>query len=281
MTDLDNRTLLYRVLGTVGIDQDGRHYSLTAMKPRTILSLLMLNANEIVSTSAILEELWGSRPPNSAYNTLHTYIFQIRRWLCKTLGAGSSWVTNERLVTEPGGYILNVPEEKLDLNQFEHYVRLGTTAARRADYQEAIRFFDLALGLWGGGQPVKPRATGLIQAKLTRLHERRLLATEQRIGAELALGRHREVIGELSSLVINHPMHESLHAKLMIAFYQSGRISDALDVYRRLRRTVVEDLGLEPSRETRCVHEAILSSDARLNSYPETAAMLAGAGSGV
>lgn len=277
MTDVENRTLQYRVLGTVGIDREGRHYSLTATKPRTILSLLMLNANEIVSTPVILEELWGTRPPNSAYNTIHTYIFQIRRWLCRTLGVRSSWVTNERLVTEPGGYMLLVPEHKLDLNQFEHHVRRGTAAGREGDYLEAIRFLELALGLWGGGVPVEPRSTGIIQAKLTHLYERRLFATEQRIGAELALGRHREVIGELSSLVINHPMHESLHAKLMIAFYQSGRISDALDVYRRLRQSVVDDLGLEPSREVRSIHEAILSSDERLNSYAETEALMAGA----
>lgn len=278
MIDVENRTLRYRILGTVGIDRDGRHHSLTAMKPRTILALLLLNANEVVQTSVILEELWGVRPPNSAYNTLHTYIFQIRRWLCNTLGARSSWVTNERLVTEPGGYVLNVPDHALDLYQFEYLVRLGSSAVRKSDFAEAVSLLDQSLGLWGGGAPMEPRAAGVIQAKLAHLQERRMFAVEQRIGAELALGRHREVIGELSSLVINHPMHESLHAKLMIAFYQSGRISDALDVYRRLRQNVVEDLGLEPSREVQSIHEAILSADTRLKSYQACEELLAGAG---
>jgi DNA-binding SARP family transcriptional activator len=280
MLEVENPQILYKILGTVGIDRDGHHYSLTARKPRTILSLLMLNANEVVPTSVILEELWGVRPPNSAYNTLHTYIFQIRRWLSDTLGTCSSWVTNERLVTEPGGYVLKVPDQALDLCQFECFVRRGTTAVHHAEYDEAVHLFDQALELWGGGVPVAPRTAGLIQAKMTHLQEKRMLATEQRIGAELALGRHREVIGELSSLVINHPMHESLHAKLMIAFYQSGRMSDALDVYRRLRQSVVDDLGLEPCREVQSIHEAILSADTRLKSYPEMEALLEITGAG-
>jgi SARP family transcriptional regulator, regulator of embCAB operon len=255
----------YRVLETVGVELHGRHFSLTAAKPRSILALLMLNVNDIVPTSTLFEELWGDQLPRSAHNTLQTYIHQIRQWLSKTLRVDSTVVSNELVVTEPGGYRFRIRDrQQLDLGQFECYFHAGVREFARHNYQEAVSTLNALLKLWSGQTAVGTRPGGATEAVFTHLREKRLRALEDRVDAELILGRHREVLGELSSHVINHPLDESMHAKLMIAFYRSGRVPDALRTYQRLRRSLVEDLGLEPSAKLRDLHQAILAEDPRL-----------------
>lgn len=262
----------YLVLETVGVELHGRRFSLTASKPRAILALLMLNVNEIVPTGTLCEELWGDELPRSAHNTLQTYIHQIRQWLSKTLQVDSTCVSNELVVTEPGGYRFRVRDRRqLDLGEFECYFHLGVREFSRHEYQEAVSSLNTLLKLWSGQMAVGARPGGALEAAFTHLREKRLRALEDRVDAELMLGRHREVLGELSSHVINNPLDEGMHAKLMVAFYRSGRVPDALKIYQRLRRSLVDDLGLEPSAMLRDLHQAILSEDPGLKSRPATA----------
>lgn len=235
----------------------------------------MLHVNEIVPTGTLLEELWGDQLPRSAQNTLQTYIHQIRQWLSKTLRIDSTYVNNELVVTEPGGYRFRVPDRRqLDLGQFECFFHAGVHEFTRHNYQEAVGALNASLDLWSGQAAVDARPGGAIEAAFTHLREKRLRALEDRIDADLMLGRHREMLGELSSHVISHPLHESMYAKLMVAFYRSGRVPDALRTYQRLRHSLVEDLGLEPSEKLRDLHQAILSEDPRLKSGPSSRELL-------
>lgn len=270
MTSIGNEIMHYTVLRAVGVRIRNHCLFLSAAKPRSVLALLMLHANEVVPKSVFLDELWGEDPPVSAHNTLQTYIFQIRKWLSRVLGIAPADVSNERLVTEPGGYRFCVPDQRqLDLGEFMFLAQEGEKEFASRNYADAVRLLNASLSLWSGHDTVEARPGGVLEAKFTHLRERRLRALEDRIEADLLLGRHREILGELSSLAIEHPLHESLHGKLMIALARSGRVPDALKAYQRLRTSLVEELGLEPSEQLRSLHQAVLAEDPRVRAEGE------------
>ncbi|MEV0529984.1 AfsR/SARP family transcriptional regulator [Streptomyces sp. NPDC050439] len=273
------------VLGTFSVRENGFSITPTAPKPRQVLALLALHADRVVPVSALMEELWGANPPRSGRTTLQTYVLQLRELITlaaekseaqQALGEGERRAAKDVLVTMPGGYLLSSGDGCSDVRTFEHLAGLGYRAMDAGDFAGAARQLRDALTLWSGTAFADVQAGAQLEMETKRLEESRLCALEKRIEAELRLGRHREALAELTVLVNRYRTHESLHAQFMLALYRSGRRSEALDVYRRLRATLVRGLGLEPSAGLRRLQQSILAANdepaAELSGSPKAAA---------
>jgi DNA-binding SARP family transcriptional activator len=253
----------FRLLGPLEVAERDRPLSLGGVKQRSVLALLLLHANEVVSTDHLIDELWGDAPPARASKTIQVYVSRLR----KELGEG-------RLITRPPGYQLLVQAGELDLARFEQL----SDAARTAAPEEASSKLQEALTLWHGPALADLAYEAFAQAEVARLEEMRLAVVEQRIDAELALGRHAEVVGDLEALVRRHPLRERLRGQLMLALYRSARQAEALEAYRTARRELAEELGLEPSEQLQRMQHAILRQDPSLDlsaTEPAAAAPLA------
>jgi len=222
--------LTFRILGPLEVREDGRELPIGSGRQRALLALLLVHANELVSADRLIEELWSGRPPASAPKALQGYVSQLRRAL-----------TADNILTRSSGYVLVATDT--DAGEFERLTLLA--ADQPAD--EAILTLQQALSLWRGRAFEEFEYEEWAQLEIARLEELRLVATEQRIEAELELGHHAEVGPELEALVAEHPLRERLRGQLMVALYRSGRHADALDVYRRGRQVLKDELGLEPS----------------------------------
>lgn len=218
------------------------------------MALLVLRRNTLVRISEFVDELWEENPPVSAVTTVQTYVYKIRKLLLKH-------GEDQLLHTRPGGYMLTVPDAGVDLHQFERAVSEGRAVLEQDDPARASEILARALGLWRGPALADVATGEILSAYVTRLDETRFLALEKRIEADLRMGRHIELISELKSLVVEHPMHERFHASLMLALHHSGRRSDALAVYGTLRRSMVDGLGLEPVEELQQLYQTLLSSE--------------------
>lgn len=230
----------------------------SASKPRKVLALLLLEPNTMVSTETLARELWEGKPPRSAVGTLQTYIFQARKALGGETGTNGR---RDRLVTTPLGYMLKVRPDELDLQRFEQTMIDARSAMRRGDDLRAALLLHEGLALWRGPALCDIRSGPILGIRALQLAERRLNALQLRIAADLRLGRHLALIGELRALTAEYPHHEALHAQLMLTLYRSQRRSDALETYRRLRTTLIDDLGLDPSAELQRLHDVILHDD--------------------
>ena len=257
-----------KVLGPLEARQNDTSVVPTAGKPRQILALLALEAGQVVTVPTLIEELWSSRPPRSALTTLQTYILHLRRLIEAALPPGSPVVAREVLATRPGGYRLEV--DGLDVTEYERLAAEGTAAAERGDDEAASRALHAALALWRGPALLDVPAGIRLGIEAIRLEEGKVGVLELRIGADLRLGRHYTLLGELAKLTIRHPMHENLCAQFMLALYRSGQQWRALDAYKRLRDTLVAELGLEPSARLQQLQQAVLRSDPALNESPIT-----------
>lgn len=242
----------FRILGPVEVLDEGSNIVPTAPKPRQVISLLMLRRNGVVRTDEFIDELWEGGPPTSAMTTLQTYIYKLRKILLERSA-------EEMLSTRPGGYTLSIPDSSIDLHRFERDAAAGQARLESGDPAEAARTLKGALAMWRGQALADIELGPLLSSYATRLGEQRSRALELRIDADLRLGRHRELISELKSLVLTQPLHEHLHISLMIALYRSGRRHEALETYRTLHANMIEELGLEPSRELKELHQALLS----------------------
>ncbi|WHT23340.1 BTAD domain-containing putative transcriptional regulator [Crossiella sp. CA-258035] len=242
----------FRVLGPLEIVYCGRNIIPTAAKPRQVASLLTLRRNALVQTGELIDELWEDNPPSSAMTTLQTYIYKLRRILaeCEAGDILSTW---------PGGYKLFVPDEALDLHRFEADASRGKELLDQGDAANASKFLEQALSVWRGPALVDVARGTLLSSYATGLEEQRARTLELRIRADFALGRYRETIGELKSLVQTHLLDEQLHAALMTALYHSGRRHEALELYQLHRGNVIKELGLEPGREIQRLHQSMLS----------------------
>jgi DNA-binding SARP family transcriptional activator len=254
----------FGILGPLTICDNGttierRPATPTAPKQRQLLALLLLNAGKVVSVSECIEELWGEAPPASATSTLQTYVMQLRRGFRGT--RDSTAPPNGRLVTRDRGYSLIVHPGELDAEVFGERVRRAEEAAAKADEFETARQLRLALCLWRGPALVDVQAGPVLSVRVAGLEERRLSVLYKRIEVDLRLGAHHELLGELSMLTGQYPMHENLHAQFMIALYRSGRQADSLQVFNRLRRELGEELGLGPSPRLSRLQQAILNAD--------------------
>jgi DNA-binding SARP family transcriptional activator len=240
----------FRLLGPLEVIEQDRLLALGGGRQRSLFGALLLHANEVVSIDRLIDALWGPAPPLTAAKSIQVYVSKLR----KELGEG-------RLVTRAPGYVLKVDRSELDLGRFERL--LGE--ARSAHPRDAAQKLREALALWRGPALADLTYEPFVQAEIARLEELRWVALEQRIDADLASGRHAELVGELEALVVEHPLREHLRCQLMLALYRSARQAEALEAYRRARRELSEQLGLEPSDELRRLERAILSQDPALN----------------
>jgi DNA-binding SARP family transcriptional activator len=242
--------LEFRILGSLEVSKDGVAIPLGGRKQRALLTLLLLEAGHVVSTDRLIDTLWGERPPRTAATSLQNLVSQLR----KLLGP-------EVLVTKPSGYQLDVAPEQLDLERF----RLLVGEARRAPAEARAARLREALSLWRGPPLADFGFESFAQPAIGRLEGLRIAALEERLETDLDTGRHAEVVGELESLVEEHPLREGFRAHLMLALYRSERQAEALQVYQDARRELVDELGIEPSSSLQRLHGAILRQDPELN----------------
>lgn len=270
-----------------------------AAKPRQVLAVLALNAGRVVTVPTLIEELWGDQPPPSAQTTLQTYILELRKRISHALGPGQDpkWV----LRTGHNGYLLDpqggqpgasggtapagwpgasgetapvgwpggsggmVPPGWNDVEEFGRLAQAGRTAAESSDYRGATDKLGRALALWRGAALVDVRKGRVLELEAMALEESRLSVLSRRIDADLALGRHADMLGELTALAARYPLDECFSAQLITALYRTGHTARALQVFQRLRSALVEELGIEPSPQLQRLQRAILSRDPSLD----------------
>jgi DNA-binding SARP family transcriptional activator len=248
------------VLGALQVRVNGHSIAPSAPKPRRVLALLALNADQLVPLGALVEELWGFDPPRSSRTTLQTYVLQLRDLIGQALALGQEGRRGAKsvLVTLPGGYRLQTGGGTADFREFERRAGAGYRAMDAEDFPQAARRLREALSLWSGQALADVQAGSRLQMEIERLEEARLCALDQRMEADLRLGRHRELLSELTVLTSRYRTHEALHGQFMLALHRSGRRGEALGVYQRLRNTLVTELGLEPSSALSRLQRSIL-----------------------
>ncbi|MDQ1016509.1 AfsR/SARP family transcriptional regulator [Streptomyces afghaniensis] len=256
-----------QLLGPLGANIKGESIVPTAGKPRQVLALLALHPGRVLPVSTLMEEVWGTEPPASALTTLQTYILQLRRRLGTAMGPDASGTAKGVLATRHGGYVLQAGPECTDVHEYERLVAAGQNAFEQNGDEQASALFGRALSLWQGPPLVDVRLGPILEIEVMRLEESRILTTERRIDADLRLGKHSRLIAELFDLISRHPQHEGLHSQAMVALYRSGRQASALDVYRKLRTRLIEELGVEPSPQLQRLHQAILTVDPKLDVF--------------
>jgi DNA-binding SARP family transcriptional activator/ABC-type branched-subunit amino acid transport system substrate-binding protein/DNA-binding beta-propeller fold protein YncE len=244
----------FLILGPLEVRERGRPISLGGGKQRALLALLILNANEAVSTERLVDELWGEHPPATAAKIVQNYVSRLR----------SSLATDEVLTTHGSGYVLRVLPGATDVDRFEELLATGRQMLAAGEAGKASEALHGALSVWRGSPLSDFALEEFAQTEIARLEERRLVALEERIAADLALGRHHDLVGELEALIAQHPLRERLRAQLMLALYRSGRQSEALHAYGEARRMLAEELGLEPGQPLKQLEKAILEQDPAL-----------------
>jgi YVTN family beta-propeller protein len=235
-------------------------------KQRSILALLLLHPGEAVARDTLIDALWGERPPATASTALHGYVSQLRKVLEPERQSGGA---PSVLVTQEPGYSLHIAPEQVDAQRFRQLTADGRAAA---EAEQAAQLLREALSLWQGPALAGVADEQFLAAEATRLDEERAAALEDRIDADLELGRHASVVGELEALVAAEPMRERPRAQLMLALYRCGRQADALAAYRDARRTLVDEVGVEPGPALRDLERKVLAQDPSLDPTPGAAA---------
>ena len=249
-------TIEFRILGPLEVWREGGSLPLGGLKQRSLLALLLLQANQVVSTDRLVHELWGDEPPSTAVTALHGYVSQLRKLIEPERAAGGE---SRVLVTRPPGYVLNVGPGQLDLDRFEASVRHAREELVAGRPEPAARDLREAFALWRGAPLADLASEPFAQSAARPLEELWLAALEDRIDADLALGRHREVASELEAVIRRHPLRERLRGQQMLALYRCGRQADALNAYADARRTLSEELGIEPSSALKQLERDILN----------------------
>jgi DNA-binding SARP family transcriptional activator/tetratricopeptide (TPR) repeat protein len=258
----------FRILGPVEVWDGAQRLDLGGPKPRALLGVLLLHANQVVSTDYLVDQLWGEAPPPTARNLVQVYVSRLRQALHRSRDASAAAPV---LATRSSGYLLRVEPGELDLDCFESLTAAARRAAADGDLEGAAERWRAALALWRG--PALAGATSEVRrTAVPRLEEARLMVLEERLEVDLGLGRQVELVGELEALVAAHPDRERLRRQLMLALYRSGRQGQALAVYRSTRRVLVEELGLEPSAALQELERAILRGDPAIAPAPPAGA---------
>ena len=239
----------FRILGPLEVVDSGSALPLGGRNQRTLLALLLLNAGEVVSSDRMIDALWGEEAPRTAQTSIQNSISRLR----KQLGS-------ERLVTRSPGYELRLQDDVLDARR----ARELAGEARAADPAERVRLMQEAEQLWRGPPLADFAYAAFAQAAIAQLEELRLGIVEERIDAELELGRDAALLGELEGLVADHPLRERLRGQLMLALYRAGRQADALHTYQEARRSLLEQLGIEPGPALQRLHGSILRQERTL-----------------
>lgn len=258
------RPITFEVLGPLEVIREDRKCTPTAPKVCRVLALLVLRANYVVSTDALIGELWGEDPPRSAVTTTQTYIYQLRKSLDED---GSAPSENDILATKPPGYVLRVERDQLDAGVCERLVAEGSELLDAGEPERARECLEQARGLWRGPALANIDCGSLLEAHAVHLDELRIRATELRIQADMELGKHRALVPELRSLVATYPLNEWFHEQLITAMARSGRRGDALEAYQDVRRILGTQLGLDPNQQLQALQRAILTSGANGRSH--------------
>ena len=243
----------FRILGPLEVTGPSGTISLPATKPRTLLGVLLLHSNEVVSQDRLIDELWGERPPSSATKLVQTYVARLRAALGRLA-----------IETRPPGYLLRLEEDALDAARFRRLVGAGRLLAADGEPTQAAGVFSEGLLLWRGPALADVRFESFARNEVARLDEERVVAVLDRVDCELLLGHEHELVPELESLVNRYPLRERPRAQLMLALYRSGRQAEALKLYRETRRLLHDELGLEPSSRLQDLEHEILRHDPKL-----------------
>jgi DNA-binding SARP family transcriptional activator len=263
----------FRVLGPLEVVRQGRTLEIGAGKRRALLAVLLLHANEVVSTDRLIDDLWNERPPATAPKIVQGYVSQLRKVLAGETGRQDhSGEGGSVLLTRPPGYVLLLEDGQLDAHRFEGLLGRARVALAADAAGEASTLLREALGLWRGAPLADFAFDSFAQEEIARLEELRLAALEERIDADLALGHAGDLVAELEALGARHPLRERLRGQLMVALYRCGRQAEALEVYQETRRVLVAELGLEPGRALQQLEQAILRQDPSLDSLAPPAA---------
>ncbi|MBC2876889.1 MULTISPECIES: AfsR/SARP family transcriptional regulator [Streptomyces] len=258
------------VLGSLSLYADRAYATPTAPKERKVLALLLMNHSRVVPVSRLVEELWHDSPPKTALTALQTYILNIRRSISVNFSLPQTVVSRELLRTGNMGYVFHTESCFFDLAEFRRLEAAGRLALRAGDQDAAVRHLQRADDLWQGTALVDVECGLPLQAEVSRLEQSRQAARGLRIETLLRIGRHEEVLSELAALVLQHPFDEHLHAYYMIALQRSGCRPQALEVFHRLRRSMADDLGLEPSPDLQRLQREILGQGTAAGGGPRT-----------
>ncbi|MET8044704.1 AfsR/SARP family transcriptional regulator [Micromonospora sp. NPDC005215] len=260
----------YEVLGPLRVVDGQGVSSISAKKVETLLAVLLIQADQVVSQHDLVTAIWGESLPRRASAAMHVYVCQLRRFLNRP--------KNTAIVTRPPGYVLHLGDDVLDVNDLQRLVHEGRTLRRIGRHAEAAEKFRAGLSLWRGPAFDNLRDCHMIDRYATWLTELRLECMELFNDSNLAIGRHQELVGDLYTAIAQYPLREAFYRQLMLALYRSERRADALVVYQRAWETLDRELGLEPCRPLRELHQGILRSDGRLGTAGPRAERLTTAG---
>ncbi|RSM81687.1 hypothetical protein DMH04_27485 [Kibdelosporangium aridum] len=254
------------LLGPLSLRLNQTPVTTSAPKQRQVVTLLALYAGRVVTGPTLVEELWGDRPPRSYATTLQTYILQLRNALAAADPGNPG--ARQILSTRHSGYLLQEDSCQTDIEVFDRHVSAGRAAAEVGNHLLASEELSRALKLWRGPTLVDVPMGRLLEIEAASLEERWLGALERRIEADLALGRHADLLGELTLLVGNNPMNENLCAFLMTALYRTGHVARSLQAFHRMRSVLNQELGVEPCPRLQRLQALILSADPILETGP-------------
>jgi predicted ATPase/DNA-binding SARP family transcriptional activator len=258
----------FRILGPLEVTDGDQQVQVSGARERMLLAVLLIHAGEVVSADRLIDELWGSDLPAHPANALQVVVSRVRRALA---GSGGPGGPGERLVTRKPGYVLNVDPGEVDAGRFGRLVEEARQAAP-ADQARRSSLLGEALGLWRGPVLAEFALENFAREEVARLEEARIRAVEMKMEAELALGRHAELAGELKALVAGNPLRERLRGQLMLALYRSGRQGEALRVFQEGRRVLADELGVDPGPELQELHQQILLQADSLAAAPQAEA---------
>jgi DNA-binding SARP family transcriptional activator len=255
----------FGVLGALEVRTDHGVRLPGGAKLRKVLALLLLRANQVVEVETLAEELWDGHPARNGTGTIRTHVYHLRQALARELGTQE---VSELLATEPTGYLLRLDPNQLDATRFLATIRVGQDLLERGQIEESARRLREGLSLWRGRALANVSTGAVLSRHIAYLDEMRHHALELRIEADMSLGRHRELVAELRSLIATNPLHEWYHAQLITALYRCGRRGEALLAFHQLRRVLNEELGLEPTEEAQRLQYEILVADGRREAVP-------------
>jgi DNA-binding SARP family transcriptional activator len=243
----------FGLLGPLCVRQNEKEYFVPGARQRILLAGMLAQAGHAISQDELGDLVWDGAPPAAAHVTLRSYVARLRRALGPEVGS--------RVITRNPGYLIDVHEAEVDHLQFARLCREGAASMRAGYWQEASDQLNAALGLWRGTPLEDVPCQTLHESQVPRLEELRLQALEQRLSADLHLGKHVEIIAELRQVAAAHPLRERLQGLLMLGLYRASRQADALRAYSQTRKTLVEELGVEPCAQLRSIHRQILAHD--------------------